>query len=201
MGLWPVTPFFNRIAFRYRLFTHKRRIDRPWALATLAKAAGKVSGYAVKLRVVCSVKVLTSAGSYFFVPMLRLIKFYARVAEMKKVKINFFTDIIAFVCFVFLLSTGVIMQYLLPPGSGRWVELWKMNRHEWGEIHFWLAIVFLAVVAFHLLMHWNWIVALVLGKTASGRLGEKNRQRICYGLVALLVLVLIAVAPIITFYV
>ncbi|SMF15072.1 protein of unknown function [Alteromonadaceae bacterium Bs31] len=120
---------------------------------------------------------------------------------MKKVKINFITDIIAFICFVFLLSTGVIMKYQLPPRSGGWLNIWGLNRHDWGDIHFYLAMVFLSVIAFHLIMHWKWIVSLVAGKTASYSLGEENRRRVLIGVAALLALLALALAPIVSFYI
>lgn len=120
---------------------------------------------------------------------------------MKKVKINFITDIIAFACFVFLLSTGVMMKYQLPPRTGGWLNIWGLNRHDWGDIHFWLALVFLSVIAFHVVLHWKWIVSLVAGKTASYALGIESRRRMLVGLAALLALLAIALAPIVSFYI
>lgn len=32
-----------------------------------------------------------------------------------------------------------------------------MSRHEWGEIHFYLSLGFLAILIFHLFLHWGWI--------------------------------------------
>ena len=109
---------------------------------------------------------------------------------MKKTKKNFLIDAIAFVCFVFLVSTGVVMYVNLPPGS-KTNAIWGLDRHQWGEIHFWLAVVFLGILILHLIMHWRWIVSLVKGKRKEG-----SGRRILYGLIAFFALLIIAAAPI-----
>jgi hypothetical protein len=57
---------------------------------------------------------------------------------IKRSTINFIIDAVGFVGFVFLTTTGVLVRYVLPPGSGRRAVLWGMNRHEWGDLHFWI---------------------------------------------------------------
>ncbi len=37
--------------------------------------------------------------------------------------------------------------------------LWGMDRHDWGDIHFWLSVAFLAVIAIHLYQHRYWLRA------------------------------------------
>ena len=39
---------------------------------------------------------------------------------MKRVKLNFIVDFVAFAGFVVLTTTGVLMRYTLPPGSGHY---------------------------------------------------------------------------------
>jgi hypothetical protein len=93
---------------------------------------------------------------------------------MKRPVLNFIIDAVAFLLFAFLTTTGVLMHYILPPGSGHRQSIWTLSRHEWGEIHLWIAFGFLATLALHLLLHWRWIVCTLQGRrtTASGlRLG------------------------------
>ena len=59
-------------------------------------------------------------------------------------------DVLAFVGFVFLASTGILLNYILPPGSGRWAEIWGLNRHEWGGIHFFIVTLFFVLLSAHL---------------------------------------------------
>lgn len=84
----------------------------------------------------------------------------------------FWTDFIALVNLAALAVTGLIIEYVLPPGSGGgWVErggqgigreetvrtLLGYTRHQWGYLHYILALVFLALMLLHILLHANWI--------------------------------------------
>jgi len=109
---------------------------------------------------------------------------------MKRPNVNFAVDCLGFAGFVLLTATGVLMRYVLPPGSGRSTTIWTLDRHEWGSIHFWIAIAFLAVLAFHLFLHWRWIVALM-----SGRPREGSGARVALGTVGLAALLALAIAP------
>jgi hypothetical protein len=74
------------------------------------------------------------------------------------------TDVGLFVLFVTLATTGSILHWILPPGSGgrpgghdaRKVLL-GLSRYEWGEVHFWVAAAMLALIVLHLTLHWGWI--------------------------------------------
>jgi hypothetical protein len=62
-----------------------------------------------------------------------------------------------------VLATGLILEFRLPPGSrgGQGLRLLGWGRHDWGDLHSWLAYGLLALVAVHLAMHarWLWVVA------------------------------------------
>lgn len=112
---------------------------------------------------------------------------------MKRADLISLIDIIAFIAFLFLTSSGILMRYLLPPGSGRWSEVWGMSRHQWGELHFWLALIFFAVLTFHLLQHWRFVLGLF-----RGRLKECMQLRVALGLTGLLAVILLSIAPLIS---
>ena len=46
------------------------------------------------------------------------------------------------------------------------------GRHDWGDIHFWASMVFIAAIALHVILHWDWLVATFKRylniKTATG---------------------------------
>jgi hypothetical protein len=109
---------------------------------------------------------------------------------MARPSVNFVVDSCGFVGFVLLTATGVLMRYVLPPGSGRFTTLWTLDRHEWGSIHFWLAITFLAVLAFHLFLHWRWIATVLRGRPREG-----SGARVALGTVGLVALLALALAP------
>ena len=62
-----------------------------------------------------------------------------------------------------VLATGLVLEFRLPPGSrgGQGLSLLGWGRHDWGDLHSWLAYAALALVAGHLAIHarWLWIVA------------------------------------------
>ena len=55
---------------------------------------------------------------------------------MRRPALNLVVDAIAFVGFVFMTASGVLLRFLLPPGSGHRTSIWGLNRHEWGGIHY-----------------------------------------------------------------
>ena len=83
---------------------------------------------------------------------------------MKKIWINFWLGVSMLIAFLGLALTGLIMRYVLPHGYGyRGGEglnntFFWMTRPEWGSIHFTIALILIAVLIIHLLLHWNWIV-------------------------------------------
>ena len=70
-----------------------------------------------------------------------------------------------------------MLKFILPPGSGRVEMLFKesgrfektidvfmgLTRHEWGQIHFYIALIFLILLIIHLVLHWKWIQAMTFG--------------------------------------
>ncbi|MDA0990190.1 MAG: DUF4405 domain-containing protein [Verrucomicrobia bacterium] len=112
-------------------------------------------------------------------------------------------DVLAFISFLFLIATGLLIKYVLPAGSGGieahgtgWraaaqpVSLvWGLTRHEWGTIHFWISVTFLVAIAIHLFIHWRWIVVRFKGKDR-----QESRMQAAIGIGALLGLLALAIA-------
>ncbi|MHC4365161.1 MAG: DUF4405 domain-containing protein, partial [Planctomycetota bacterium] len=72
---------------------------------------------------------------------------------MKRSTLNFIIDLAAFIDLLAIVFTGIIMKYILPPGTGgrgrqlsggrgteHIMDLWSMTRHQWGDVHFYLAL-------------------------------------------------------------
>jgi hypothetical protein len=85
------------------------------------------------------------------------------------------------------------MRYLLPPGSGHFSTIWGLDRHEWGTIHFWISALFFLILAFHLVLHWRWLVSVVTGRPREG-----SGLRVGLGIVGLVAVVALAMAPLLT---
>lgn len=112
---------------------------------------------------------------------------------MNRAKLIMLIDVLAFLGFVALTATGVLMRYVLPPGSGRFVSVWGLGRHQWGTLHFWIAAGFLGVLAIHLILHWRWIAGTLRGRARAGSGG-----RFALGIVGLSAVLALAAAPFIT---
>lgn len=104
---------------------------------------------------------------------------------MKRSSLNFIIDLVGLVNLLALAFTGFIMKYILPPGTGGLAlrrslaegglgrqlhggrgrehieDFWSMTRHEWGSIHFYLAVLFIALIIVHLILHWSWIKSYI----------------------------------------
>lgn len=96
---------------------------------------------------------------------------------MRRTTWNFVVDAILFVDLLLLTGTGTILKWVLPPGSGGGAEhgfrggrglgpggsqvrqLLGLGRHDWGDIHFALALLFILLILGHLVLHWTWIKA------------------------------------------
>ncbi|MBM4028209.1 MAG: DUF4405 domain-containing protein [Planctomycetes bacterium] len=86
---------------------------------------------------------------------------------MKRTTWNFMIDSLAFVDLLLLTGTGAILKWVLPPGSGgghgqgfrggrglgpgggQVRQLLGLGRHEWGDVHFLLAALFVLLILAH----------------------------------------------------
>jgi hypothetical protein len=109
---------------------------------------------------------------------------------MNKSTANAIVDSVAFVALLLLAATGVLMRYVLPPGSGHFSTLWGMDRHQWGDVHFWIAVSLLGVLTLHLALHWRWIASIVAGRQREG-----SGVRVAIAVAALLLLAGLVATP------
>ncbi len=126
---------------------------------------------------------------------------------MKRTAVNMAIDAAGLVAFVLLLSTGLLVRYQLPPGSGELGHggfghgaqgrpitlLWGLSRHQWGDIHYWLALVLVAILAIHVVLHWKWVVCVV-----RGRQTDASGKRLTLGVVGLAGVVLLGLLPLVS---
>lgn len=91
---------------------------------------------------------------------------------MKRASQFFLIDSIAFVLFVGLIATGLFVRYVLPAGTGHSQAIWGLTRHDWGGVHFWIAVGLFASMAVHIFFHWKWVLSMVRG---SGRKSPGRR--------------------------
>src|SRR5271157_2578192 len=71
-------------------------------------------------------------------------------------------------------GTGLLLAYRLPHGADNAsrVVFFGYGRHEWGDIHTWLAFFGLLLVVVHLALNWQWLVKVAaskhIGRLAAG---------------------------------
>jgi hypothetical protein len=108
---------------------------------------------------------------------------------MRRTTANFIVDAIAFLDLLCLAGTGMILKFVLPPGSGggggygrgfrgghgpvEVRQLLGLGRHDWGDVHFVLAVIFSVLMLVHLILHWRWIV------TCTKSIFWPSRQTTC----------------------
>lgn len=123
---------------------------------------------------------------------------------MKRNRLNFVLDAASVLVFLALLETGLIVKYILPPGSGgrgggQALTLWGWSRHDWGEIHFWLSAGFVALMLAHVALHWRWVCDIVRHalQARSAAAGEPIRglKAVSYGIGFLAVVLLLTAGP------
>jgi hypothetical protein len=83
---------------------------------------------------------------------------------MRKQTLNFVIDTFALLSVLAMIGTGIVLRYTLPPGSnGRGLSLWGWGRHDWGDVHFWLALGLAISLLLHVALHWRWVCETVRG--------------------------------------
>ena len=116
---------------------------------------------------------------------------------MDRSKFSFVIDALMFLGIMALAGLGFLMKYILPPGRevvaryGRNLNLTWLgwDRHDWGDIHLYLAFILLGLLALHLILHWHLIPGLF------ARLLPHPRWRFRLALIFLLLSLLLIYFP------
>jgi hypothetical protein len=74
-------------------------------------------------------------------------------------------DFILYLLFCLLAGTGFLLAYRFPHGPSAGSLLFiGLDRHEWGDIHTWLAYAAIGVAALHLLLNRRWLVMVAASR-------------------------------------
>jgi len=92
---------------------------------------------------------------------------------MKRSNLNYFIDTLAALFFIGMATTGSLLYIVLPPGTNKSLLLLGHTRHQWGALHLWISLAFLAITFLHIFLHWSWVAAFLLrhflGRSPSPR--------------------------------
>jgi hypothetical protein len=73
---------------------------------------------------------------------------------MKKNTINFWTNVLTFINFIFVIFTGILLREFPAELSG--ATLFGAVRKDWIDLHWMLSLLLLVFIFAHLLLHWGW---------------------------------------------
>jgi hypothetical protein len=93
---------------------------------------------------------------------------------MKENTMRRFVDIAMYVLLCFIVGTGLLIGYRLPPcsrGGEHGYTLLSLGRHDWGSLHLWAAYAFMALCIVHLILNFSFIKNVVAAKKLSFLLG------------------------------
>jgi len=114
---------------------------------------------------------------------------------MKRNSLNFWIDLISLILLLGLAWTGLLMYYVMPPGTGggggsHGEHLWGIGRHDFGTIHFYCAIAMVVLMIIHLALHWSWVCATLKGLLGITSGTPTGKRFIIYGLIFLAIIAL-----------
>lgn len=82
-----------------------------------------------------------------------------KISKNTILKIN---NIVLYLAFSFLVGSGLIMLYRIPPcsrGDDTGTVL-GMGRHDWGELHWWVGLFMVAMMLVHLVVNRAWLTKI-----------------------------------------
>lgn len=114
------------------------------------------------------------------------------MALAKRNTVNYLTDLATFVALLCVALTGLLLKFVLPPGSSRGgLSLLGLGRHDWGEIHFWSTVALGVVLLLHIAMHWSWVCGTTKRLLTRKSATTTGRARASWGIGALLMIALL----------
>jgi len=96
---------------------------------------------------------------------------------------NFWLDVATTLIFSAMIGTGILLEFVLAHGRGAaWLGL---GRHDWGEVHFYLGVALVGLIATHLVLHRAWIAK------CWTRFAGTTRSPLTWGLLASAVVLIV----------
>ena len=85
-----------------------------------------------------------------------------------------------FILTAFEVLSGCVIWLILPRGAGDLYQtmsgvgrtFWGLQRDVWVDLHAWVAILMVAIIVIHLIMHWRWIINMTQGKMHANKAQE-----------------------------
>jgi len=90
---------------------------------------------------------------------------------------RYVTTFTLFVLAAFEILSGFVLWLIMPRGVGDLLQtqsgvgrtFWGLQRNVWVDLHAWVAVFMLAIIVVHIIIHWQWIVNMTIGKLKSDK--------------------------------
>lgn len=99
---------------------------------------------------------------------------------------SFWIDVLSLIVMFGLAATGELICFVLPAGTGHSHVLLGWNRHDIGQLHSFLAVAALVLLAVHVWLHWSWICCIIA--KMGGKPPPSHKSQTIWGLCVLVLL-------------
>lgn len=82
---------------------------------------------------------------------------------------------------IFIAGSGFILKWKIPHGpTGKNVNLWGFDKHDWKDFHLWSGILITILVIWHLWLHRKWLINVAC---------KKDQRKLLVGLLSPIILI------------
>jgi hypothetical protein len=88
--------------------------------------------------------------------------------RVRRVTELYIAALVLFILFLFESFSGFVIWLFLPRGRIDYYQMvhnagrtyWGLQRNVWVDLHAWMAVAILGIIVIHIIMNWNWVVAV-----------------------------------------
>jgi hypothetical protein len=79
---------------------------------------------------------------------------------MRRNALRYVVDALLFVDLCAISVVGILLGFVIPKEPGHDKFFLGLHRHQWGDIHLYLSLAMLVLLAIHLWLNWRWVVQI-----------------------------------------
>jgi hypothetical protein len=112
---------------------------------------------------------------------------------MSRTLLNFFLDTLLLIITLLVIWTTCVLWFVFPPATlaDGWT-LWGWNYNAWARLQFTLLAVIVLAILVHIMLHWNWVCAVLVTRFLGRRHKPDDPAQTLYG-VGMLILVIFVI--------
>jgi hypothetical protein len=80
--------------------------------------------------------------------------------DLKKNTLKYFINVTLFIDITSIAVLGLLLGFVIPKGQGHLSQKYflGLHRHDWADIHLYLALLLLPLLVFHVWFNWTWVI-------------------------------------------